>query len=204
MRIFVILLEEDCDLRSHTLLRPGSLHPWPMAAWDGSAPRMQAITAPNPRARPQRTPLEQCCPLAASMPQLSDPPQPSTHLLHKSNPRCAPHPTHTQPSINSQHNIYSQPNTYTQPNSRPNQCTNPTQHTPQTQRTPKPTHTLNPVCTQNTAASPGPVPSSTTAAEKAAYVHSNVCFSGKHEHLLPPWGVRATEVPEVPGHTVTM
>lgn len=121
------------------------------------------------RAPPRHAPLEQCCLLAPSI-QSFQIPQPSTHLLHKSNPR------HTRPT-----------------RLHPIQRTHSPTCTANTRYSPNPTHTPNPTCTQNTTAPPGPVPSSATAAGKAAYAHSNVCFSGKHEHLLPPWGVHATQ-----------
>lgn len=78
------------------------------------------------RAPPRHAPLEQCCLLAPSI-QSFQIPQPSTHLLHKSNPRhtrptrlhpiqrthsptCtantrySPNPTHTQPNVHPEHN----------------------------------------------------------------------------------------------------
>lgn len=123
MRKFVILLEEDCDLPSHTVLRPGLLHPQlRMALPHDCKPSLLQTPESSPTACSSRAVL----PARSLHPKLSDPPalhspaaqiQPKTHT-----PNPTPSdPTHTQPNMHSQHKVLTQPNSH------------PTQRAPRTQ-----------------------------------------------------------------------
>lgn len=162
---------------------------------------MQAITAPNPRELTHSALLWSNA--ARSLPpchSFQTPPSPPhtyctnpTHDAHPTqhtpSPACianttyTPNPTHTPNPSHTQTNAQTQLNTHPKPNAHPNQHTHSTQCAPRTQLHRQGQCPVLPL------------------QQKRQPMFTAMCFSGKHEHLLPPRGVRATEAP---GHTVTM